>query len=1030
MSLLDLFVKHSKVTILIAILMSILGYNSYINIPKESTPDVKVPMIYAVAPLDGISPQDAERLLLKPMENAIKNIDGIKEINGYASEGNAMVLAEFQAGFNSDKALQDMRIKIEEAEALMPIDVKKPIVHEINLSLFPVLNIILSGDLPIRSVLKISRDLRNQIEGLEGVLDVKISGDRIDSLEVIVKPEMLESYKIPISSIQSIINSNNRLIAAGAIENKSGNFAIKIPSLINDFRDLLDFPMQTHNGAVVTLGDVCDIKRTFKEPKSTALVNGKPAVVLEVSKRTGHNIINTVASVKSLMQAQSFPSNLLISYAGDQSHEIIDMVTDLENNILIASTLVILMVILFIGFRSSLIICLSIPFSFLSAILLLYLLGYTLNVVVLFSLILTIGMVVDDAIVVSEYADRLMHQGIASNEAFLIAAKRMLWPVITSTLVKIIVFLPLLFWPGVVGQFMKYMPITAIVILSGSLVFALFFQPTLGPLFFGKALLHKGEDVINDDYIEVEKLDKFSLYYHNLLCKILSHPKKFVCSVMAILFFVYGFFISFGTGIEFFPKVEPESIHVSVMTSGNLSLREKESIIHDIAGKISKYDNEIKIIYATSGNPGHDFNASENTIGKIFIEYHNWQIRRKSKAIIADLKKEFSQFKGVDFQILENSSGPPPEKPIYINIIANSSENDVIADNLVKFMQNSDKFAQIDDSRASGLIEWRLIFNRSEAARYNVDIISIGNTVRMISNGLKISSFRPEDVEEEVDILVRFPEDYRNIESLKSLSVINPQGKVIPISYFVKIEPATQTNTIKRVNKNKVITIKSDVKEGFLVNDGVIMLQKWVKDNNYDEKIVFKGEDKDQKETGNFLKNAFILTLIMMFIIMLMQFDNYYHTIVVMSAVFLSTVGVLIGLIMTWQPFGIVMCGVGIIALGGIVLNNNILFIDTYQYLRKRNIEIETAVITAGVQRLRPIMLTALTAILGLLPMVFGITINVFEFDATYDAPSSQWWRQLAASIAGGLSFATILTLFFTPCLLLLGKKFDHFGKQ
>jgi multidrug efflux pump len=1039
LELINAFVKRSRVTILLLIIISVLGWQSYLRIPKESTPDVKIPIIYSVAVLEGISPQDAERLLLRPMENKLKTIDGIKEMTGYANEGSAVILVEFHAGFNSNKALEDVRNKMSEAEALMPLDVKKPVVHEVNLSFFPVLNVMLTGDVPVRALLKIARELSNKIEGTPGVLQVSMAGNRLDSLEIIVTPEVLEGYGLSPAHFQQVISNNNRLIAAGSMTNKSGNFAIKIPSLIDDYQMLMDFPIKVNGTAVLKLGDIAEVRRTFKEPETVAYVNGKPAVVLEVSKRTGENIIQTVSNVKQIVQQEQvrWPQNLEIVYAGDQSKEIIDMVTDLENNIIIASLLVIVVVVMFVGFRSAMLISLSIPFSFLAAILLLELGGYTLNVVVLFSLILTIGMIVDDAIVVSEYADRLMHKGVPASKAFLIAAKRMIWPIITSTLVKIIVFMPLLFWPGVVGQFMKYMPITAIAILTNSLIFALFFQPTLGPIFgaparirsqFKDAVAEDSEELEMDD-VDFSKLDALTSAYHRILLKVLSKPKIFVTSIAGMLVGVYAFFIIFGTGVEFFPKVEPESINLSVITPGNFSLNEREKIMQEVQERVATLKSDIRVIYMKAGDFQSNMQMPENTIGSIFIEYQNWQERRKSKTIIKDIREKLSDLKGLEFQVLENSSGPPPEKPIKLDIASLSHEEaDKFADGILEFMRQSGAFSQVEDSRSKGSIEWRLDVDRAEAAKYGIDINAVGSTIRMLSNGLKISSFRPDDVDEEVDVLVRFPENYRNLIELDRVKVMNTDGNAIPISYVARKSPHPKTSKIKRVNRERVITIKADVRDGQLVDTNVSMLKNWVQKAQADNNVIvrFKGEDQDQQETGGFLKNAFLLTLIMMFVIMLTQFNNYYHTIVVMSAVFLSTVGVLLGLIATWQPFGIVMCGVGIIALGGIVLNNNILFIDTYQHLRMHGVPIEQSIIRAGVQRLRPIMLTAITAILGLLPMVFGVTINLLEYDITYDAPSSQWWRQLAASIAGGLSFATILTLFFTPCLLMIGKRFDH----
>jgi multidrug efflux pump len=1032
-SLIDGFVDRSRVTILVLIVITLWGLLSYMTIPKESNPDVRIPIIYTMVTLDGISPQDAERLLAKPLEANLKGIDGMKEMTTFASEGGVFILMEFKAGFNSEKALNDVRNKVQDAEPFLPTDARKPTVHEINMSLFPVLNVILTGDVPERMLIEQARTLRNKIEVISGVLKVDIGGNREDSLEIIIKPEFLEVYKLPVSVIKEIVSLNNKLIAAGSLRNQSGEFSVKVPSLIDTYDKLLDFPIKVRGDAVIKLRDIAEIRRTYKEAENIARVNGRPAVVLEVAKRTGENIINTVNKIKEVVEKErSFiPSNIEIIYSGDQSNEIMEMVTDLENNIIIAVLLVVLTVIMAVGVRSAMLISMSIPTSFLAGILLLHLFGYTLNVVVLFSLILTVGMIVDDAIVVSEYADRIMIEGAPVNQAFLIAAKRMMWPIITSTLVKIVVFLPLLFWPGVVGQFMRYMPITVIAILTNSLLFALFFQPTLGPL-FGVPAHAKAKDNWDPnsiDRIDLTSLDKFTEIYYQLLKKVLSHPRTFVYSIIGILVAVYSFFIVFGTGVEFFPKTEPESANIAVISPGNLSLEERNSIMKEVEKRVLDLNKEIKVFYTKAGSFENDNSLPEGTIGTMFIEYVDWDKRRKSKFILDDIRTRLSDISGITLEFTENQGGPPPEKPINFDITARDfSRANEVANRIIEHMEKDQGFDQVEDSRSKTAIEWHLVPDREKAAKYGVSIIDIGYTIKLISNGLKLTSYRPDDVDTEVDILLRFPEEYRTIKNLDHINVISSDGKSVPISNFMTKTAEPKVGKIKRVNRDKVVTIKSEVARGQLVDTKLTELKRWIKDSGLDKdvNIKFKGEDQDQQEAGNFLFSAFLLTLVMMFTIMLIQFNNYYHTIVVMSAVFLSTVGVLLGLIITWQPFGIVMCGVGIIALGGIVLNNNILFIDTYQHMRREGLDVYESIIRAGVQRMRPILLTAITAILGLIPMVIGLTINIIDRDISIDAPASQWWRQLAASIAGGLTFATVLTLFFTPCLLLLGKRFDR----
>lgn len=1034
MNLIDVFVDRSRATIILLLVTLLAGYIAYHQIPKESTPDVKVPIIYVMVSLEGISPEDAERLLIKPLESELRNIEGVKEMVSYAFEGSASVMLEFKAGFNSEKALSDVRNKVRDAEADLPADAKQPVVSEVNLSLFPVLNVVLTGEVPERTLIQYARDVRDRIESIPAILEAKIAGDREDSVEIIVKPEVIEAYGLSVQSLRQIVDSNNKLVAAGSIRSNSGEFSVKLPGLVESYEALLNFPVKISNDSVTRIRDIAEVRRTYKDATDVARVNGKPSIVLEVSKRTGENIINTVQQVKELVEQERlyWPEKIEVIYAKDESNNITEMVVDLENNIIIGIILVMLVVIMSVGPRSAFLISVSIPASFLAGILIFYISGMTLNIVVLFSLILTLGMVVDDAIVVSEYADRLMMSGVSPDRAFVDSAKRMLWPVITSTLVKIVVFMPLLFWPGIVGQFMKYMPITAIAILTNSLLFALFFQPTLGPM-FGKP--KEGEHVVDEsmqaaDTGEFDKLTGLSKKYYQLLVKVLDHPKKFVFQIFSLLAGVYTFFFLFGTGFEFFPKVEPESAVLMIKSPGNLSLTERDRLMQEVEEKIADM-KEVKLFYTKAGNFSTSNQVPKDTIGTVFLEFGDWQKRRKADHVLQDVFARIGSVKGIEFEALQNKPGPPAKKPIEINISSRDiGENEKVADMMINFMNKSGGFKDMEDSRSSKAIEWQLIVDREKAAKHGIDMQTIGNTVRMATSGLKISSYRPLDTTDEVDILVRFDQNDRTISVLDDLKIIDFEGNAVPISNFIVKKPALKVDTLKRVDRDRVVTIKADVEAGNLVDNKVNSIKQWVAQNfsqNRNLNIKFKGEDQDQKEASEFLQSAFVITLFSMFIIMLIQFNNIYHTLIIMSAVFLATVGVILGLIVTWQPFGVVMCGVGIIALGGIVLNNNILFVDTYQHLREGGIEVREAIIRAGIQRLRPILLTAATAVLGLLPMVFGLTINFMDRYVTYDAPSSQWWRQLSASIAGGLTFATVLTLFFTPCLLLIGKRFDRY---
>ncbi len=1023
--LINFFSQRARACIFIMIVLILEGYMSYRYIPKESSPDVKVPIIYTVAVCPGISPEDAERLIARPMETALRSIDGIKEITSYSSEGSASVILEFEAGFNSDKALNDVRAQINDIANKLPKDTKAPEIHEINLSLEPIISLVLSGDIPQRTLATLANRVASDINAIPGVLDVKIRGVKDEVVEITIKPEIIENYSLYSSYFQQLLTSNNQMIAAGSIITNNGQTTVKVPSVISSPSDILGLPVITNGKSIVKLSDIADIKNTYKEEGTEAKVNGKSAVVLDISKRTGQSIIGVIDGIKSAINSQIkfVNSKVEISFINDKSKRIHDMITELENGLILGVLLVLIIIMLTVGFKPSFLIALSLPTSFFAGILILDICGYTLNIVVLFSLILTVGMIVDDAIVVSEYADRKMIDGVPAKRAFAIAANRMLWPIVTSTLVKMLVFIPLLFWPGVIGQFMKYMPITVIIILSSSLVFAILMQPAIGPAFGDIHQIdekHK-ESIMASENWDVTKIHGFTKKYILLLITVLARPKRYIFGICSAVILMYIGFVQFGRGLEFFPKVEPETAIIIIQSPGNLSFQEKAVIMEKVnAVLMQNFNKEVETFYMKSGDMTADNQLPANTIGTVTLAFVDAKKRRKADFILQDVRNALLEVKGINVQVMQERMGPPSVKSISFNVSAQSAENlNKAVDAILQKMRNIDGLIDVESSRSSVGVEWIVKVDRAKAIQYGMSIPLIGDSVRLVTNGLVVSTYRPEHIDEEVDIIVRYPREYRGISTLKTLRMMNYNNELIPLSSFASIYPERKVGEIKRVNRVSVITISADVKPGFLVDQKtkeIMHMLEEMSDGSFS--ISFAGDAKDQAETMVFLIKAFITALMLMFFVMILQFNSYRLALIVMSAVFLSTAGVLLGLSISFQPFGIVMSGIGIIALSGIVLNNNIIFIDTYQRLILDGIENEIAILMSASQRVRPILLTATTAILGLMPMVLGITIDFYHREILYGQPSSAMWRQLAASIAGGLSFATILTLFFTPCLL------------
>ncbi len=482
--LIDLAFGRGRTVLLTLVFILVAGAGAYESIPKEAEPDITVPIIYVLMTHDGISPEDAERLLVRPMEKELQSIDGVKEVTATAREGHASVQLEFNAGFDSKRALADVRERVDIAKTKLPEATDEPSVNEVNVALFPVLTIALSGPLPERGLVRIARDLKDRIEALSGVLEVDIGGDREALMEVIVDPAIMETYGIDYGELFGLISNNNLLVAAGAMDTGAGRLVLKVPGVVEDIDDMLSMPVKAADDRVVTFGDVASVRRSFKDPEGFARVGGQAAVTLEVKKRVGANIIDTITAVRAIVAAEraQWPADLEVAFMQDKSDQIRDMLGDLQNNVMSAILLVMIVIIGALGARSALLVGVAIPGAFLATILVLNSLGFTLNIVVLFSLILVVGMLVDGAIVVIELADRRLAQGQTPAGAYAGAAKRMAWPVTASTLTTLAVFLPLLFWPGLVGEFMQYLPITVIIALTASLAMALVFIPVLGPV--------------------------------------------------------------------------------------------------------------------------------------------------------------------------------------------------------------------------------------------------------------------------------------------------------------------------------------------------------------------------------------------------------------------------------------------------------------------------------------------------------------------------------------------------------------------
>lgn len=1009
MDIVKLAINNARLTISALLFLLVAGWVAYQSTPKEAEPDVPIPMMYVSLIYQGISPEDSERLLLRPMESKLKSLKGLKEMRSAAFQGGGYVLVEFQPQTNLATALQDTRSKVQDGKADLPQAAEEPVVTEVNISEFPVLVVTLSGELPERVLTAAARELRDRIEEVPGVLEGSLQGSRDDLVEVVIDPMKLSSYGLQLDQLIGAVGASNSLVAAGNIEGSEGKYAVKVPSLIETPEDVASLPVVAGPNAVVQAKDIATVRSTFADATTITRLNGKPAIAIEVKKRIGANLIDTLAKVREVSDAfvKTMPEGMNVTYTQDKSVFVNQLLGDLQNHVMIAVILVFIVILYALSGRASLLIGLAIPSSFLIGILLLAMMGYTINMIVLFSLILAVGMLVDDAIIVTEFAERRMGEGMPKAEAFALAAKRMAGPVIAATMTRIAAFSPLLFWPGIIGDFMKYMPITLIVTLSASMLYALVFAPTLGAL-FAKAPEHHEE---NRDG-----------WYMALVKQAVRFPVTVLVLTAVLLTGIVFAYSKYGAGVEFFPSVEPDYGLLYVHARGNLSLDEMDTATKIAENRLLGWPG-VKSVYTRVGKTqGGGQDVPEDVVGVIQYEFIDWRERKSANQILDELRAVMAGIPGVDVEVRVPEAGPPTGKAIQLRLSAVDPKGlDDQARAVAARIAKVPGVIDISDGLPPPGVDWALEVDRAKAAQYGISPTAVGTVVQLVTNGLKLSEYRPAGADDAVDIRLRLPEDRRTLSTLDELRVQTSQGSV-PISNFVVRKPEPTVGILNRIDGARTVVVQANVSAGAQVAAVQAEVTKAVTDMKLDNGIRWKlaGSNEDSAEASAFLGKAFGAAIFLIFLVLLMQFNKFTSVLLVLSCVVMATIGVFLGLLLTGEAFGIVMSGIGVIALAGVVVNNNIVLIDTYDRLREEGWDKMEAVLQTCRERARPVVLTAVSAILGVLPIAFGLGLEIFHHETTINAPSTQWWISLSSAIVFGLSFATLLTLVVTPSMLMI----------
>ncbi|MHA7815578.1 MAG: efflux RND transporter permease subunit [Pseudohaliea sp.] len=1030
----DSAISRTRSTLLVMAMVVLVGLIARAILPIANEPHIEAPFFYVGILHEGISPEDAERLLIQPMEIELRKIEGIEEITALASEGNATLFVEFNADMDLDEALTDVREAVDRGKAEIPSTAEEPMVRELQINDFPMIQVSLVGEgVPERDIYEAAVMLRDEFETIPEVLKAELRGEREEMLEVLVDPEAMENYAISSEELITTLQRNNRLIPAGSLDTGGGRFSVKVPSVVEEPADVMTLPVRSDGSTVVSLGDIATIRKTFKDRTSHARVNGREAITVAVTQRANGNIIEGVTAVRTMIDElrPRIPQSIELLVTQDQAEFAELQVTELQGNIFTALALVMVLVVASMGFRSGLIVGFGIPVSLLFSVTIIYLLGYTFNFMVMFGMLLGLGMLIDGAIVVTEYADRRMGEGIDHQAAYSEAVKRMFWPVTASTATTLAAFLPLMFWPGISGKFMSYLPITVFTVLAGSLLYALLFGPVLGTV-FGRPTKHSAAAAAQMHELETgdpTKLRTLTGSYARFLSGVTRRPLVtlgLILGVLACIFWAYG---RFGVGMVFFSNSDPQFIQVSVRGRGNFAAEEVDRLVRQVEDQILQISGiravNARTILPGSNGIGRGADATADRIGAIFIELYPEQERERSGSeIFQEIRARTSGFPGIIVEVFGEEMGPPVGKPIQIEV--RSRERELLEPAIVRIRAHMDTLPQlvdIDDTRALPSIEWRMEVDRAEAALYGADVVAAGVAVQLVTNGVKVAEYRPDSSEDAVDIRVRYPARYRGVEAMRSLRLSTSQGRV-PLSNFVTMKPRQGVDTLERIDGTPVERVRADVVEGVLADTMVGELEAWLSKQTFDPAldVRFRGANEEQNESIAFVQVAFLLSLLLMFVLLVTQFNSFYQSSLILLAVIMSTAGVLLGLLILGNPFSAILSGVGVVALAGIVVNNNIVLIDTFNYVRSQHPElpVQEIIVRSSAQRLRPVLLTTVTTVFGLLPLACGLSVDLINRSVTASGQMSTFWGPLSQAIVFGLSFATILTLVATPAMLAL----------
>ena len=1080
----DTAVNKSITVMVLAVIIIVFGVYCYIVLPRESDPDITIPNVFVTTSYRGVSPADMETSVTIEIEKKLKGLDGVKKIQSVSSEGLSSINIEFVTGTDIDKALQDVKDKVDEAKSELPTDLEDdPSVFEVNFSELPIVVFSMSGTCGLATLKTIADDLKDDIEAIPGVLEAEVTGGLEREIRVEVFPEKLAYYGMSIPTFQQVLYSENQNTSGGAIRLGQGRFQLRVPGEFRTPAEIYGLVMGTHKGQPIYLKDLARVVDGFKDETSRSRLDGRSAVNIAVKKRSGENIIKISNKIDQLIAKQqpTWPSNTEIVKVMDKAKDIRSMVADLENNILSGLILVVVVLFFALGLRNAFLVSLAIPFSMLLSFIVLHILGITLNMVVLFSLTLALGMLVDNAIVIIENIYRYMEQGVPRIEAAKKATSEVAYPVIGSTLTTLAAFSPMLFWPGIMGEFMSYLPLTLIVTLTSSLFVAMVINPALASFFMKIKKNDNPSMAISAQEIEaagekpIEIKGKILKSYSAVLDFSLRRPfivTGFAFAILILLFQAWMLAVGIEKPVEFFPDIQPKSMYVNIDVPEGADIDYIDRIMRRIEMRVAGISEEklfdstteiqnqylealspkthekangeifsgpsdldnIENIYikavTSSANSIFDANAP-NHVGIRFLEME--ERKTPSSDTVDVIRERVNHIPGGQITVAVQEEGPPTGAPINIEI---AGDNFQMLGNIAKeiraVISRIPHVKDIRDDFVEGTPSVKVVVDRQKAALFGLTTDMIGFALKTAYNGLDVSSFREGD--EDYDITVQLPEENRRVtDVLKELMIPTPNSEMVPLSTLATVEYSGSIGDIVRINNERVVTVKANVDEAKIPGpvaraEAEMLLKEFPLPPGYT--LRFTGENEFQKESEDFLSKAFVVACFLIFLVLVSQFNSVSQPFIIMTSVILSLGGAFLGLALFKQPFGIIMTGVGVISLAGVVVNNAIVLIDYINKLRERGMALKEAIISAGATRLRPVLLTAITTILGLIPMVTGVSFDFRHLAISWVSESSQWWRSMAVVVIFGLMVATFLTLIVVPTLYSLFSSVGEKGRN